>query len=52
MNIHQLKSKLIAAFDETSDGQRLQIAVESFGYEHELPLDADIIMDVRFLPTD
>jgi UPF0042 nucleotide-binding protein len=51
LNIHQLKAKLIAAFDQTGDGQRLQIAVESFGYKYGLPLDADIIMDVRFLPN-
>ncbi len=51
LNIHQLKTKLIAAFDQTGDGQRLQIAVESFGYKYGLPLDADIIMDVRFLPN-
>ena len=51
LNIHQLKSKLIAAFDQSGDGQRLQIAIESFGYKFGLPLDADIIMDVRFLPN-
>ena len=51
LNIHQLKAKLIAAFDQTGDGQRLQIAVESFGYKYGLPLDADIVMDVRFLPN-
>jgi UPF0042 nucleotide-binding protein len=36
LNIHQLKAKLIAAFDQSGDGQRLQIAVESFGYEPAL----------------
>ena len=51
LNIHRLKAKLLAAFDHTGDGQRLQIAVESFGYKYGLPLDADIIMDVRFLPN-
>jgi len=51
LNIHQLKSKLLAAFDQTGDGQRLQIAIESFGYKYGLPLDADIVMDVRFLPN-
>jgi RNase adapter protein RapZ len=51
LNIHQLKAKLIAAFDQTGDVQRLQIAIESFGYKYGLPLDADIIMDVRFLPN-
>ena len=51
LNVHQLKSKLLAAFDEAGDGQRLQIAVESFGFKHGLPLDADIVIDVRFLPN-
>lgn len=51
LNVHQLKSKLLAAFDEAGEGHRLQIAVESFGYKHGLPIDADIVMDVRFLPN-
>lgn len=51
LNVHQLKAKLVAAFDDSADSQRLQIAVESFGYKHGLPLDADIVMDVRFLPN-
>jgi RNase adapter protein RapZ len=51
LNIHQLKAKLLAAFDLAADGQRLQIAIESFGYKYGLPLDADIVMDVRFLPN-
>jgi UPF0042 nucleotide-binding protein len=51
LNVHQLKAKLLAAFDEGGDGHRLQIALESFGYKHGLPLDADIVMDVRFLPN-
>jgi UPF0042 nucleotide-binding protein len=51
LNVHQLKTKLLASFDEAGDGQRLQIAVESFGYKHGLPIDADIVMDVRFLPN-
>jgi RNase adapter protein RapZ len=51
LNIHQLKTKLVAAFDHGGDGQRLQVAVESFGFKYGLPLDADIVMDVRFLPN-
>jgi UPF0042 nucleotide-binding protein len=51
LNVHQLKAKLVAAFDEGIEAQRLQIAVESFGYKHGLPIDADIVMDVRFLPN-
>jgi UPF0042 nucleotide-binding protein len=51
LNVHQLKAKLLAAFDEAAEGHRLQIAVESFGFKHGLPIDADIVMDVRFLPN-
>jgi UPF0042 nucleotide-binding protein len=51
LNIHQLKSKLLAAFDAGEGDHRLQIAVESFGFKHGLPIDADIVMDVRFLPN-
>ena len=50
MNVHQLKARLIDAFaDEGS--QRLQVTIESFGFKHGMPLDADIVMDVRFLPN-
>jgi UPF0042 nucleotide-binding protein len=51
LNVHQLKAKLVLAFDDDSESNRLQIAVESFGYKHGLPIDADIVMDVRFLPN-
>ncbi len=51
LNVHQLKAKIVAAFDLGIEGQRLQIAVESFGFKHGLPIDADIVMDVRFLPN-
>jgi len=51
LNVHELKAKLLAAFEEATDGQRLQIAVESFGFKHGLPIDADIVMDIRFLPN-
>ena len=33
------------------DPHELQLSVESFGFKHGLPLDADIVMDVRFLPN-
>jgi UPF0042 nucleotide-binding protein len=50
LNVHQLKERLVSAFAEV-DHQQLQVAVESFGFKHGLPLDADIVMDVRFLPN-
>lgn len=50
LNIHQLKAKVLASFDNEIH-ERLQVAVESFGYKYGLPMDADIVMDVRFLPN-
>ncbi|HUF99456.1 MAG TPA: RNase adapter RapZ [Ilumatobacter sp.] len=50
LNVHQLKERLIAAFS-TASVTHLQVAIESFGFKYGLPLDADIVMDVRFLPN-
>ena len=50
LNVHQLKERLVNVFEREGSTQ-LQIAVESFGYKNGLPLDADIVMDVRFLPN-
>ena len=50
LNVHQLKDGW-SARSTTPATARLQIAVESFGYKHGLPLDVDIVMDVRFLPN-
>lgn len=51
MNVHQLKAKLVNAFDDDSANAHMQVAIESFGFKHGLPIDADIVMDVRFLPN-
>ncbi len=50
LNVHQLKERLVHAFEHGGTRQ-LQVAVESFGFKNGLPLDADIVMDVRFLPN-
>jgi UPF0042 nucleotide-binding protein len=50
LNVHQLKSRLLGVF-ESSGAERLEVTVESFGFKFGIPLDADIVMDVRFLPN-
>ncbi|CAN5514135.1 RNase adapter RapZ [soil metagenome] len=50
LNVHQLKERVVAAFAEAGSTQ-LQVAFESFGFKYGLPLDADIVMDIRFLPN-
>jgi UPF0042 nucleotide-binding protein len=51
LNVHQLKARMIAAFPPEPERSALQVSLVSFGYKNGLPLDADIVMDVRFLPN-
>ncbi|ATW25894.1 RNase adapter RapZ [Candidatus Formimonas warabiya] len=46
----QLKDQVLELFSENKQGQ-LSITIMSFGYKYGLPLDADLIIDVRFLPN-
>jgi len=50
-NVHQLKDIVQRHFLSSSSDQRLVIHVTSFGYRYGVPADADIVMDVRFLPN-
>lgn len=45
-----LKEKLIRLFGE-ADSETISINVLSFGYKFGIPLDADLVFDVRFLPN-
>lgn len=51
LTIHQLKSQLIELFSESGALDAMQISVVSFGYKHGLPLDVDLVFDVRFIPN-
>lgn len=46
----ELKEKLISHFSESQSGD-FTINLVSFGYKVGIPLDCDIVMDVRFLPN-
>ncbi len=50
-NVHQLKDVLWQYFQKSSSFTRLTINLISFGFRFGIPLDADIVMDVRFLPN-
>jgi RNase adapter protein RapZ len=50
-NVHQLKDVVQRYFLGESPGKRLVIHVTSFGYRYGLPADADMVLDVRFLPN-
>ncbi len=51
LNVHQLKSLIVATFGGEAETATMQVAVTSFGFKHGLPLDVDMVMDVRFLPN-
>ncbi|OFS28371.1 MULTISPECIES: RNase adapter RapZ [Abiotrophia] len=46
----QLRERLIKDF-ATKDYQTFHVEVMSFGFKYGVPIDADIIWDVRFLPN-
>jgi UPF0042 nucleotide-binding protein len=50
LNIHQLRSRVSHAYGGTSDDQ-LRVTLLSFGFKNGLPIDADMVFDVRFLPN-
>jgi RNase adapter protein RapZ len=51
LNVHELRRKVDAAFEEFTPSQRLSIEVVSFGFKHGTPSVVDVLFDVRFLPN-
>ena len=51
LTVHQLKARLVELFGPSSPTDTLQIGIVSFGFKHGLPLDVDLVFDVRFLPN-
>jgi UPF0042 nucleotide-binding protein len=50
LNVHQLKDKVAKAFG-TPEAVKLRITVVSFGFKYGVPVDADLLADMRFLPN-
>ncbi|WP_285760911.1 RNase adapter RapZ [Nocardiopsis ansamitocini] len=50
LNVHQLKAKMVGFFGEAKEA-RLRANVVSFGFKYGLPVDADLVIDCRFLPN-
>jgi RNase adapter protein RapZ len=51
-SVHQLRRAIEATFiGEASQATRLRATVLSFGFKYGLPVDADMVADVRFLPN-
>jgi RNase adapter protein RapZ len=50
LNVHQLSSRISHTYGGEGDEQ-LKVTLVSFGFKNGIPVDADLVMDVRFLPN-
>ena len=50
INIHQLSSRVAHAYGGAAD-DALRVTLVSFGFKNGIPVDADLVVDVRFLPN-
>jgi len=46
-----LRSELIRLFEGETPQRAMVVNVQSFGFKYGLPMDADLVFDVRFLPN-
>jgi UPF0042 nucleotide-binding protein len=51
MTVHDLRLSIMNEFSQLPLSRRLQLHIISFGFKYGLPPEADITMDVRFLPN-
>ena len=50
-NVHELRAHILARFGREEKANRLLVSCLSFGFKNGVPLDADMVFDVRFLPN-
>lgn len=50
LKVQDFKEQAAALLQGAADG-RLQVSLLSFGFKYGLPIDVDLVMDVRFLPN-
>jgi UPF0042 nucleotide-binding protein len=50
LNVHELTDRISDAFG-SPDSARLKVNVISFGFKYGIPVDADFVADMRFLPN-
>jgi UPF0042 nucleotide-binding protein len=50
-NVHQLRAHILDRFGHEDQSKQLLVSCVSFGFKNGVPLDADMVFDVRFLPN-
>jgi UPF0042 nucleotide-binding protein len=51
LTVHDLRETFLSISRGTRQAHRMQVTFLSFGFKHGLPLEADLVFDVRFLPN-
>ena len=51
MTVHELRHAFRNVESGASPGSQLVVTVLSFGFKHGIPVDSDLLFDVRFLPN-
>ena len=51
LTLGQLQSQIFALFAPEGQKRGISVTVMSFGYKYGLPMEADLVFDVRFLPN-
>lgn len=50
LNVHELRTQVLDAVLRTT-ARRMQVTITSFGFKYGTPQDADLLLDLRFLPN-
>ena len=50
-NVHELRAHIQTRFGHEEETKQLLVSCLSFGFKNGVPLDADMVFDVRFLPN-
>jgi len=50
-NVHQLQAMICDLFGQRTVARGMMVTFLSFGYSQGVPREADLVMDVRFLPN-
>ena len=51
LTVHQLKDVIIKHASRGVRAERMRVSVVSFGFKYGVPIDADLLIDVRFIPN-
>ena len=51
LTLGKLQRRLFSIFNRDQDEKPMNVNILSFGYKHGIPIEADLVFDVRFLPN-